>query len=340
MDTKQQSAALSTDILSHQIKTALEGNLPTGHRLITRKEFLTCLLKSRLKETAHSAEAAVLAVPLGVNVMLNQLARQTPEERLATEKKMMRANDKHIRTSLFSTFPNQSRLHNVGVTHAGAFLEPAALKEMAAIVKAADIILMETELVMNSDRHILIKDSYFGTWREMALKAGKELYDIDVKQPKAIERLNFAAPLTAAICLGLLNAHKLLKRLPEMNLSLRKFIRTLGWSAAAISPFASPQFMATVASSRSYPVTDLSYVIDARTVFMYKHIKEISSKNPGKKLLVVSGDLHARGFEYYREHPKVFQTKLALYEATYEPHLSGPPERVYEPYVARSKPKK
>ena len=39
-------------------------------------------------------------------------------------------------------------------------------------------------------------------------------------------------------------------------------------------------------------------------------------KNPGKKIIVICGDRHVRGFNFYLKHPKLFEVKLAIYRRT------------------------
>ena len=42
-----------------------------------------------------------------------------------------------------------------------------------------------------------------------------------------------------------------------------------------------------------------SFIIDGRTIHMLKNIEKVIKENPNKKILVLSGDTHARGFEAY-----------------------------------------
>ncbi len=66
---------------------------------------------------------------------------------------------------------------------------------------------------------------------------------------------------------------------------------------------------------------DHSFIIDWRTIFMHSAILKIKKENPDKKILVITGDIHARMFEYYFNNSEIAEEKRLLYEKIYFWHI-------------------
>ncbi|MBP9779029.1 hypothetical protein KBD33_00230 [Candidatus Gracilibacteria bacterium] len=66
---------------------------------------------------------------------------------------------------------------------------------------------------------------------------------------------------------------------------------------------------------------DHSFIIDGRTIFMHSAILKIKKENPDKKILVITGDIHARMFEYYFNNSEIAEEKRLLYEKIYFGHI-------------------
>ena len=75
-----------------------------------------------------------------------------------------------------------------------------------------------------------------------------------------------------------------------------------------------------------YPVSDTSYTLDGRTVIMLKEVEKWLRANPNRKLLVITGDLHAAGFSFYTSSPErfdLFNQRARVYETIYRSWLGG-----------------
>ena len=218
----------------------------------------------------------------------------------------------------FHHLPSNVRLFNLGILHP-TYGDDVDISSVRPYLKRSDIILLESEQVLNSVNQMLLPRGCFACLRREALNDKKEVYNIDVKctaTNHVYECETARASLVAGIGLALTSFEKLRKS----AMTLRTFLRVLGWSAAAVS-IASPQYILS-------PEADLSFTQDGRTVLMLRNVLDIAKNNPGKTITVIAGDAHAKGFEFYLGHPKLFDMKFDLYKDTYLKAISGPPERI------------
>lgn len=76
----------------------------------------------------------------------------------------------------------------------------------------------------------------------------------------------------------------------------------------------------------NYPLEDTGHLLDGRTVIMLDEVRSYLKSHPGEKVLVITGDAHARGFCLYTSTAELrerFEQKLAHYNRIYKPILKG-----------------
>jgi hypothetical protein len=240
-----------------------------------------------------------------------------------------------IFTDMSHNFGNSASLRNVGVHHTGVHLAHG-FSELKARISTADIVALESEIAPDSFEHIRGRDKFFSRLREEALNQHKILYDIDVKKPWRIDQMEKTSARAAGIAAVGLALTGLQPKFRENTVSLRRFLRTIGWiGVLTVYPPVHQVYW-----GNSYPATDVSFSADGRTVLMLSHLLALAKEYPGKRLLVISGNGHAIGVEFYLRHPVIFRTKRALYGLVYERFLSGPPERIREPHFGAPLPLK
>lgn len=203
------------------------------------------------------------------------------------------------------TLSNGSMLRNVGVYHDKAAFD----KEEGFLYQAiqgADIILMEEG------------DGYFGQLSEYIRQTylgSKRTYSIDYSEES---NMHFQI-------LGLLLAARLFFwRTHENSSNLTEFIRKLCVVPAVLS---TEPLMDTEKHlfKEGVPIHwFLGFLMDGRTVTMLRNALDVAEKNPHKKILILTGDGHAQGFEAYFERPALFAFKTALYNILYGAALVRP----------------
>lgn len=201
---------------------------------------------------------------------------------------------------------------NLGIYHTQEALERDQ-KHIAAAIDEADIVLLEGG--QDSD-----EVNYFSQLRDYAKKKGKTIYDIDDKRMGLIEvQQGLAIGIPGAI--GVAGAVDDLKWAdkPDMQItrkgSRRNFLRGIAAvGAAAYIPTHVP-----TGDAKQYPAYDITYIADGRTVKMLTSVHEIAALNPDKKIVSITGNMHALGIEHYLAHDDQYQAKKAVYDVTYEP---------------------
>lgn len=194
---------------------------------------------------------------------------------------------------------------NIGVSHINEWLS-AQLNEtpMGQIIQSADIICLEW-------------GDYFSNIANLATKEQK-VENIDRSN-------NIFSQVLGITTLPWIFA-RLIKDLGTDKISLRRLLTTIALSSMPVSLF-SPSFQMQLylkqavknnLHSDSTPNLDFSHILDGRTVFMALDIEKIKEQNPGKKLVVITGDFHAILIHEYL-HNKKFQLliKKYVYNAIY-----------------------
>ena len=284
----------------------------------SRREFLSSICLKIVK-TAEVACFAGMAASIPIMVRLVGAANETkqrgmlvqPESRMVSSSWQLRGG-----TILAIT----------GVIH----IEPMLASERARIkeaVRQAHIVCMESE--HNDPRHHRRSDSgYFHIMREIVREERKELYDVDVVSNIWIPT-KLAPILAGAAGLHLYAIDPFARKVLDRAMPLRGLLRTLGWVGLATG-ICAPQELPAVLSDRS-PTFGTSFIIDGRTVLMLQRTLEIAAANPGKRVLLLSGNGHAEGFDFYLRNPGYFQVKQALYSRTYQPVYGCSSEKVIGP---------
>jgi len=210
---------------------------------------------------------------------------------------------------------NGSVFQNVGVRHSAEDLERARGVILSAI-NSADIVLLEHLADPFREKDCLWAGDYFSELAAYAIRSGKEAFFIDPIKEKAIAAaIIVPAMITTPVILGA-NAFLYKDSVdPE---------RKRGWTRRAVLACCCEAFVGFTASAvlmraegDGYSWYDFSLATDGRTLAMLRNTLRVIEDNPGKRFMVLSGDYHARGIEYYLANPEIFAAKLAVYENTF-----------------------
>ncbi len=227
-------------------------------------------------------------------------------------------NFKGYRSFLFG-----DRVLNLGVIHARSLLSEY-MPFFRKAVQENDIVALEGE----EGRF------FFQEIGEMVLGRGKKLVYIDTgrsfSQTLGITMQIITLAYSLDIFFDFFNKEKREKWLEDTRSSLKESLKRdaelLGVSQFNIVP---PSLLTStyVSDKSQYPLRfDISYTGDARTVFMLANLKRLAKSNPDKKIVVITGEAHARGFDFYLQHPHLFEykAKLLLYNLVYILHKNLP----------------
>jgi hypothetical protein len=271
-------------------------------QLPNRRSFM----RQVLGHSAVAAEVAYMATPL---VYLLNASTGAQETDSVTENRSEASSYQY--TDTLHTAPDAVAFRNIGVIHTEE--QYAQDKEhLLSAISEADVVLVE-------------RGGYFERLAMEARRQGKVSRCIDYYNLYKLERSLERSPFLAAAAGGWLGVDYAISKFSESNEITpklrRAFARVLGYMHANTA-FPSPQFVAHWnLSPESYPAGDLSFFADGRTVKMLEHIERIASENADKKLLVITGSIHAAGFDYYLQNSatrKLFEVKKALYNILYE----------------------
>lgn len=297
------------------------GTTPTEtSQQLSRRELLLGYPLALLK----SLELGVCTLPIVAKSLMSSTRPDSIEEQTQEESIRVAAQPNHIQRLSHFSLPNHTKLCSVGVLHLEGHLDRS--DDLQRMIALHDVIAMESESVFDAPKHIRLPSNYFARLRCTALEENKILYDIDVNSPVRVDNLEWG---TAGVALasGLaLHAGMVYDRLNIKSFSKRAFIRTIGWLATATS-LCPPQAVFQH-RGKDYPSLDLSFCLDGRTVLMLANTLDIAEKYPGKSILMISGDLHAKGVEYYMERPRLLALKTEIYRKLYVPHIAEPAEKL------------
>lgn len=167
---------------------------------------------------------------------------------------------------------------------------------------------------------------FFKHLGEYAKRQGKEVQYLEGNSGGRVGLLATVGGLALALAMYRLNLFDPRERsqwLKEYGLSW--FVTQLG-----ITP---PSLMLSVylnqnsADHRYYARHDVSYTGDARTVFMKLALDKIRAENPGKRVVTITGDIHAKGIEMYSRDSHAFElaVKGLIYNLVYYFHKREKP---------------
>ncbi|MFA5820782.1 MAG: hypothetical protein WC873_01605 [Candidatus Gracilibacteria bacterium] len=248
--------------------------------------------------------AAILSVPvigsavLGTSALADHHAPAADPDSLNDEKETSSNSD-----AVYSReydFENGSSLHNMGIRHSKeGFL--AAKDGIDEAIQTSDMILLERRSTswLNIERYIMEK-------------FGKEVSFIeeDVSQ---IPETSMKIWTMIAGALGIYNIakHRDLAELQSAKRWTRRELFGLFATTQSVFPLTLLQSMA---EPDNYPETDISYVVDDRTLKMTKRLLDVANLNPGKRLLSITGRIHAKGIEQYINDPAKLHSRESMHE--------------------------
>lgn len=188
---------------------------------------------------------------------------------------------------------------NVGVEHVERFLEYQMTRTaLGAAIAESEMVLLE------------YGGNYFPSIAGFAERLGKNVLSIDSSQGRLQSCVKGLASLGGAT---------LIATAPDKEKARDGFIQTLVGmgllEAGEVSPTA--YYHVLFGDAKKYPAYDVSHMIDARTVFMVAEIHRIRSENPGKKIVVVTGDNHALGIENYLSDRGKHEWREKMYNVIY-----------------------
>lgn len=215
---------------------------------------------------------------------------------------------------LISEYPNDiminnKKITNFGVAHTQSYLSIQRTKLYEAIQKN-DIILVEAE----TDQR-----KYFDDIVQYAKEQTKIIYKIDPKNNEIMLGL---------FGISLFSLNKNFSAMIEYfqnKISSRRFltISALG-SILSLIGISSPLYFLGKklrTSDNNYESEarfDYSFLADGRTIGMLENIENIIQSFPNKKILVITGANHARGFTYYSKNPENYHHKKKFFNFIYK----------------------
>ncbi len=185
------------------------------------------------------------------------------------------------------------------------------------------------ELIEEADTVLLEYGRYFANIAQYAHGEGKSVYYVDAAYA---DRFFTRTTLNTMIATKWLNdAYK----------------HNARWKAIMSVPFAQDSILPIVTDILTGALADrmkelshstahrdmlmacVSFFADVRTVLMLQNTLRIAKAQPGKNLLLITGDMHAAAIDAYLRHPTILALKKALYTATQALPLRTP--HAYKP---------
>jgi hypothetical protein len=206
---------------------------------------------------------------------------------------------------------------NIRVLHDDKLLDYYKTKIHPEIDKA-DIILLEYPAISKDEYNT---NGWFATFAKYAKEKGKVVDEIDFHNS-----LTDYTKIVVGATAGIVVLRTIIDSFEEKSEESVKF-RTyfaglLGLDFFSFTP--KSEIVGNIASSIGGKETmryNFDLKTDGRTIFMLLRILKTIKDNPGKKILVVTGDAHAEMFEVYskNETEREFKIKSFLYEIAYKP---------------------
>ncbi len=280
----------------------------------TRRSFLKGVSSAALSGMCTAPFSVVSGVPAiatgtWLAESLFEVDKEELEEKLKSEKQTV-----HLRSK------NENFL-NIGVSHDSDLL-PVHLEKtfLGQAIQEADIVLLEHP-----------RGDYFGLLKTYAEKLGKQVVNIDTDSS-----IRQGMSIIASLWAGFRAVQQLdidfvgIGLSEEEKYDLRKewityLLKTFGISELGIFP---PTLLGSILKNRAedpdnqrgtYDAKhDISFTGDGRTVFMVLDTLKVMKENPNKKIVVVTGDVHATGINYYlNEAEGQLKLKEIIYNMVY-----------------------
>lgn len=264
--------------------------------------------RAALAQSLHFAELAALVLPAAI----------LPWS-LSTGDAPSPPSTHYPKTDSLCKFEDGTSFRNLGVKHSEFFLRENSAHLRSAI-RSADIVVIEC------NAELLQNDPFFNRVAGTSLKDGKTVYLIDNQKTSLAAIQLIGSPAASFLgAAGLAYANHVAKKEGE-EVPRRSFIkiasRILGW-AGYLSSSTTPTSSAATAAG-CYPYWDSSFGTDCRTVAMLRDIQDIVRLHPDKMAVSFTGDIHARAFQTYADHPTLTGAKLAAYDFVYNSWLRKP----------------
>lgn len=205
---------------------------------------------------------------------------------------------------------NLAQYRNLGVIHAGGSVWEKQKNLIHSAIAEADIILLE-----NGD-----PGGWFDQIERYARDSG------NAKRAMYIEGGGGVAVATIASVLGLWCVVDMMQLNPLIRAQRPQWTTLLAksWVYQQLGLAPASSFVEKVirkgTDSDVYPGRfSFDYVRDVRTLWMWANIQKVRQdpKNLNKKILSITGDAHAKGFEHYKEHDAELMMKRILYNIVF-----------------------
>jgi hypothetical protein len=288
-------------------ENAPNGEELSGEELPNRRRFFKRLLGA----TATGAEAAFILSPL-------YIGDERSMARYAEDIAKFKRGGPYPCQDETVVLPGGQEIRNLGVLHSEEHFAYSR-DHIEKAIREADVVLLEGPVA-----GIGFRRSYFSERAEYALAHGKEVYDIDtfdrVKLMTGWNEWRKFAAVFGGVGLGLEATRQAGEDWNKAGMLRRTAMRILGYFGALTAFPSSTSTVSEAIAPKSYPAADVGFVTDARTVFMIDNAIEIAKAHPGAKILVMSGDLHAKGFSYYLSNSStraLLDAKRALHRQLY-----------------------
>ena len=179
-------------------------------------------------------------------------------------------------------------------------------KNIINAIELSDIILLEAGP----------EDGYFDKIAKICKEKNKTVYYID--------NHGFINILASSLCMWIGNAlwienilsHKELQSLEWLKKQTRRnFLAVILWLNTVVLTYPLLYW-----ARKKLPYEwqyDISYIVDGRTVFMLWNIFDLIKQYKWKRFLSITGDVHAKWFEYYIENQDAFNLRKKIYSNTY-----------------------
>ena len=203
---------------------------------------------------------------------------------------------------------------NLGVQHNLASYR-VHKEHIQKAIEEADIVLLEGGNEENQ--------SYFNVLKDEAFSRDKRVIDIDMtkKELAVFSSIGVNAVAAALGAVLLWDTRREESKGKTLGFTRRSILRAVAYSAAMLGFPSPPHILDTIQGRKDYPTMDFSYISDGRTVKMLDNVLKVIEANPGKQILAITGNNHARGFRHYlasKESFEGFKRRRDIYFSTYE----------------------